>query len=52
MQNNSLAQLQIPLVIGNHIEKLPEDLFIPPNALEVILESTPILNQKRRHRYS
>ena len=39
MQNNSLAQLQIPLVIGNHIEKLPEDLFIPPNALEVILES-------------
>ena len=39
MQNNSLAQLQIPLVIGNHIEKLPKDLFIPPNALEVILES-------------
>ena len=39
MQNNSLAQLQIPLVIGNHIEKLPRDLFIPPNALEVILES-------------
>ena len=39
MQNNNLAQLEIPVVIGNHLDELPEDLFIPPNALEVFLET-------------
>ena len=39
MQHNSLAQLEIPVVMGNHMEELPDDLFIPPNALEIFLES-------------
>ena len=39
MRNNSLTQLEIPEVIGNHLEELPEDLFIPPNALEIFLET-------------
>ena len=39
MQHNSLAQLEIPLVMGNHLEQLPDDLFIPPNALEIFLET-------------
>ena len=39
MQHNSLAQLEIPVVMGNHLEQLPDDLFIPPNALEIFLES-------------
>tara|TARA_B100001027_G_scaffold189912_1_gene143609 strand:- start:1013 stop:1810 length:798 start_codon:yes stop_codon:yes gene_type:complete len=39
MQNNSLAQLEIPVVMGNHLEQLPDDLFIPPNALEIFLET-------------
>ena len=39
MQNYNLAQLEIPVVMGNHIEQLPDDLFIPPNALEIFLET-------------
>ena len=39
MRNNSLTQLEIPEVIGNHLEELPEDLFIPPNPLEIFLET-------------
>ena len=39
MQHNSLAQLEIPVVMGNHLEQLPDDLFIPPNALEIFLET-------------
>ena len=39
MQNNNLSQLEIPAVIGNHLDKLPDDLFIPPNALEIFLET-------------
>ena len=39
MQHNSLAQLEIPVVMGNHLEELPDDLFIPPNALEIFLET-------------
>ena len=39
MQNYNLAQLEIPVVMGNHMEQLPDDLFIPPNALEIFLET-------------
>ena len=39
MQNNSLRQLEIPVVKENHLEELPNDLFIPPNALEIFLET-------------
>ncbi len=39
MQNNSLRQLEIPVVKENHLEELPDDLFIPPNALEIFLET-------------
>ena len=39
MQNNNLSQLEIPAVIGNHLDKLPDDLFIPPNAHEIFLET-------------
>ena len=39
MQNNNIAQLEIPTVMGQQFEKLPDDLFIPPNALEIFLES-------------
>ena len=39
MQNNNLAQLELPTVMGQEYEEMPDDLFIPPNALEVFLES-------------
>ena len=39
MQNNNLAQLEFPTVMGQQFEEMPEDLFIPPNALEIFLES-------------
>ena len=39
MQNNNIAQLEIPTVMGQQFEKLPDDLFIPPNALELCLET-------------
>ena len=39
MQNNNIAQLEIPTVMGQQFEELPDDLFIPPNALELCLET-------------
>ena len=39
MQNYNIAQLEIPTVMGQQFEKLPDDLFIPPNALELCLET-------------
>ena len=39
MQNNNLAQLEIPTVMGQQFDRLPDDLFIPPNALEICLET-------------
>ena len=38
MQNNNLAQLELPTVMGKQFAEIPDDLFIPPNALEVCLE--------------
>ncbi len=32
------AQLEFPLFKGEAITQLPEDLFIPPDALEIYLE--------------
>ena len=37
--DNNYIQSELPLPIRNHFEVLPDDLFIPPNALEVCLES-------------
>ena len=39
MQNSTQIQLEFPTVMGQPFEKLPEDLFIPPNALEICLET-------------
>ena len=39
MQNYNLAQLELPTVMGEQFRELPDDLFIPPNALEICLES-------------
>ena len=39
MQNNNLAQLEFPTVMGQQFQEMPDDLFIPPNALEIFLES-------------
>ena len=39
MQNYNLAQLELPTVMGEQFKELPDDLFIPPNALEICLES-------------
>ena len=39
MQNNNLAQLELPTVMGHQFEDIPDDLFIPPNALEICLEA-------------
>ena len=39
MQNNNLAQLELPTLLGRQFEDIPDDLFIPPNALEICLES-------------
>ncbi len=38
MQYNNLAQLELPTVMGHQYEELPDDLFVPPNALEICLE--------------
>ncbi len=39
MINSTQTQLEIPMVMGQPYETLPDDLFIPPNALELCLES-------------
>ena len=39
MQYNNLAQLELPTVMGHQYEEMPDDLFIPPNALEICLET-------------
>jgi len=39
MDNIQQTQLEIPLVMGQPLEQLPDDLFIPPNALELCLET-------------
>ena len=39
MQNNNLAQLELPTVMGQQFEEIPDDLFIPPYALEICLET-------------
>ena len=39
MQNSTQIRLEFPTVMGQPFEKLPEDLFIPPNALEICLET-------------
>ena len=38
MQNLPNSQLELPMVMGRPFEEFPEDLFIPPNALEICLE--------------
>ena len=39
MQNTNQAQLEFPIVMGQSYEIIPDDLFIPPNALELCLET-------------
>ena len=39
MQYNNFAQLELPTVMGLQYEEMPDDLFIPPNALEICLET-------------
>ncbi len=39
MQNNNIVQSELPTVMGQQYEELPNDLFIPPNALELCLET-------------
>ena len=39
MQNYNLAQLELPTVMGEQFKELPDDLFIPPNALEICVEA-------------
>ncbi len=39
MDSIQQTQLEIPLVMGQPLEQLPDDLFIPPNALELCLET-------------
>ena len=39
MQNNTQTQLELPTVMGQPYETIPDDLFIPPNALELCLET-------------
>ena len=39
MINGTQTQLEFPMVMGQPYETLPDDLFIPPNALELCLES-------------
>jgi len=39
MQNTNQAQLEFPIVMGQPYEIIPDDLFIPPNALELCLET-------------
>ena len=35
---NARSQLDFPLLKGEALTRLPEDLFIPPKALEIYLE--------------
>ena len=58
MQNITQTQLEFPTVMGQPYETLPDDLFIPPNALELCLEtfSGPMdlllyLIKKREYKY-
>ena len=37
--HNNIAQLELPTFMGKEFDKLPDDLFIPPNALEICLET-------------
>jgi segregation and condensation protein A len=37
--HNNIAQLELPTYMGDKFDKLPDDLFIPPNALEICLET-------------
>ena len=37
--HNNIAQLELPTYMGDTFDKLPDDLFIPPNALEICLET-------------
>jgi segregation and condensation protein A len=39
MQNTNQTQLEFPIVMGQPYEIIPDDLFIPPNALELCLET-------------
>jgi segregation and condensation protein A len=39
MQNITQTQLEFPMVMGQPYETIPDDLFIPPNALELCLET-------------
>ena len=39
MQNITQTQLEFPTVMGQPYEVIPDDLFIPPNALELCLET-------------
>ena len=39
MQNINPVQSELPTIMGKQFDSLPEDLFIPPNALELCLES-------------
>ena len=39
MLTNNINQLEFPSYMGEKFEKLPDDLFIPPNALEICLET-------------
>ena len=39
MQNTTQTQLEFPTVMGQPYEVIPDDLFIPPNALELCLET-------------
>ena len=38
------AQLEFPLFKGEAMTQLPEDLFIPPEALEIYLEDFYIIS--------
>lgn len=39
MSTNKQAEMSIPLIQGEPMTKLPEDLYIPPDALEIFLET-------------
>ena len=52
------TQLEFPTVMGQPYETLPEDLFIPPNALELCLRDilwangpSSVFNKKREYKY-
>ena len=55
MQNNTQKQLEFPTVMGQPYEKLPDDLFIPPNALEftvVVSSWTPSVQIDKSGRHT